>query len=129
MYNSYSEVAQWCMFWCDGTGTVGTTDNQLYYPVAVLEISCTSAISSSMVGRRPMVGCYGPAMYQFYYMQSVAFDSQGAMYVSRQPSGAEIQPVSMSGPALTLGNDTTAQCPSTAPSSTRKSFIASRDRP
>ena len=80
-----------------GTGTVGTTDNQLYYPVAVLVDSNQYMYISDQFNNRVhrwlvgdcvgqcLVGCtrtYGPAMYQFYYMQSVAFDSQGAMYVS-----------------------------------------------
>ena len=80
-----------------GTGTIGTTDNQLYYPVAVLVDSNQYMYISDQFNNRVhrwlvgdcvgqcLVGCtrtYGPAMYQFYYMQSVAFDSQGAMYVS-----------------------------------------------
>ena len=80
-----------------GTGTVGTTDNQLYYPVAVLVDSNqymyigdqgNNRVHRWLVGDcsgQCLVGCtgtYGPAAHQFYYLQSVAFDSQGAMYVS-----------------------------------------------
>ena len=80
-----------------GTGTVGATDNQLYYPVAVIVDSNQYMYISDQFNNRVhrwlvgdcvgqcLVGCtrtYGPAIYQFYYMQNMAFDNQGALYVS-----------------------------------------------
>ena len=80
-----------------GTGTIGTVVNQLYYPVSVMVDAdqymyigdqFNNRVHRWLVGDcsgQCLVGCtrtYGPAMHQFYYMQSVAFDSQGAMYVS-----------------------------------------------
>ena len=80
-----------------GTGTLGTTDSLLYYPVSVIVDAnqvmyigdqFNNRIHRWLVGDcvgQCLVGCtrtYGPAIYEFYYMQSAAFDSQGALYVS-----------------------------------------------
>ena len=80
-----------------GTGVLGTTNTQLYYPVSVMvDANQIMYISDQLNNRihrwavgdcsgQCLVGCtqtYGPAAHQLYYIQNMAFDSEGAMLVS-----------------------------------------------
>ena len=80
-----------------GTGVLGTSTSQLYYPVSVIvdanQIMYIGDQFNNRIHRWPvgdcsgqcLVGCtqtYGSAIHQFYYMQNMAFDSEGAMLVS-----------------------------------------------
>ena len=80
-----------------GTGTSGGTASQLNYPVSVIvdtnQIMYIGDQGNNRIHRwtvgdcsgRCIVGCTmtnGSAAYQFYLLQAMAFDSQGALYVS-----------------------------------------------
>ena len=80
-----------------GTGTLGTADSQLYYPVSItIDRNQYMYIADSFNNRiqrwapsacsgQCLVGCSrltGAGSNLLYYPQSVAFDDQGALYVS-----------------------------------------------
>ena len=80
-----------------GTGTSGGTTSQLSYPVSVIvdsnQIMYIGDQGNNRIHRwtvgdcsgQCIVGCTltnGSAAYQFYLLQAMAFDSQGALYVS-----------------------------------------------
>ena len=80
-----------------GTGVAGTADSQLYYPISVLVDSNQYMYIADEYNNRIqrwapgacagqcLVGCSrstGAAADRLYYPQSVAFDSQRALYVS-----------------------------------------------
>ena len=80
-----------------GTGTSGSTTSQLNFPVSVIvdtnQIMYIGDQGNNRIHRwtvgdcsgQCLVGCTqasGNATYQFYLLQAMAFDSQGALYVS-----------------------------------------------
>ena len=80
-----------------GTGTAGTIASQLNLPSSVIVDSNQVMYIGDQYNNRIhrwavgdcvgqcLVGCtqtYGTAIYQFYFLQNIAFDSQGALYVS-----------------------------------------------
>ena len=99
---SNNRIQRWSYGACSGmtvagTGTGGTIASQLNFPSSVIVDSNQVMYIGDQYNNRIhrwvlgdcvgqcLVGCtlgYGPAMNLFYYLQSLAIDSQGALYVS-----------------------------------------------